>query len=35
VFKVLDKAIALGIKIKNKPFALESRKAIKFIPIAL
>jgi hypothetical protein len=35
VFKVLDKAITLGIKIKNKLFAPKSRKTIKFILIIL
>jgi hypothetical protein len=35
VFKVLDKAITLGIKIKIKLFALESRKTRKFILIIL
>jgi hypothetical protein len=35
VFKVLNKAIALGIEIKKKPFVLESKRAVKFILIVL
>jgi hypothetical protein len=34
-FKVLNKTIILDIKIKNKTFALESIKAVKFILIIL